>query len=117
MVSSRVVLFFAGAGMLAACAAEPATFLQTANHPASPKAMETPVIAASHALDPSAAAAEIGSSVPAGHASPSASQPGVYYTCIMNPEIHQDHPGTCPICGMTLVKREVSPEEQKGAAK
>lgn len=25
-----------------------------------------------------------------------------YYTCSMHPQIHSDHPGTCPICGMQL---------------
>jgi multidrug efflux pump subunit AcrA (membrane-fusion protein) len=25
------------------------------------------------------------------------------YTCLMHPFIHEDHPGKCPICGMTLV--------------
>lgn len=24
------------------------------------------------------------------------------YTCPMHPEIQQDHPGDCPICGMPL---------------
>jgi Cu+-exporting ATPase len=28
--------------------------------------------------------------------------PGTIYTCPMHPQIHQDHPGICPICGMTL---------------
>lgn len=28
------------------------------------------------------------------------------YTCPMHPEILKDHPGTCPICGMDLVKKE-----------
>lgn len=28
----------------------------------------------------------------------------VAYTCPMHPQILQDHPGTCPICNMTLVK-------------
>ena len=28
----------------------------------------------------------------------------VFYTCPMHPEIHQDHPGHCPKCGMTLEK-------------
>lgn len=28
---------------------------------------------------------------------------GQLYTCGMHPEIIQDHPGTCPICGMDLV--------------
>ncbi|MEO8123165.1 MAG: heavy metal-binding domain-containing protein, partial [Burkholderiales bacterium] len=27
---------------------------------------------------------------------------GAIYTCPMHPEIRQDHPGDCPICGMTL---------------
>lgn len=27
-----------------------------------------------------------------------------FYTCSMHPQIHQDHPGNCPICGMKLVK-------------
>jgi len=37
---------------------------------------------------------------------PDAEQPpvpqGTIYTCPMHPEIRQDHPGNCPICGMTL---------------
>ncbi len=28
--------------------------------------------------------------------------PGTIYTCPMHPQIRQDHPGNCPICGMTL---------------
>ena len=32
-------------------------------------------------------------------------QPDIY-TCSMHPEINQDKPGTCPICGMTLVKKQ-----------
>jgi rubrerythrin len=29
-----------------------------------------------------------------------------YYTCAMHPQVHQDKPGKCPICGMTLFKKE-----------
>jgi Cu+-exporting ATPase len=29
-------------------------------------------------------------------------QAGTVYTCPMHPEIRQDHPGTCPKCGMSL---------------
>ena len=29
-------------------------------------------------------------------------QAGTIYTCPMHPQIRQDHPGNCPICGMTL---------------
>ncbi len=30
----------------------------------------------------------------------------IYYTCAMHPQIHQDKPGKCPICGMNLIKKE-----------
>ncbi|MGB4413433.1 MAG: heavy metal-binding domain-containing protein [Paludibacter sp.] len=30
-------------------------------------------------------------------------QAGDYYTCTMHPEIHEEKPGDCPKCGMTLV--------------
>ena len=30
------------------------------------------------------------------------SAPGTIYTCPMHPEVRQDHPGNCPICGMAL---------------
>ncbi|OGX83936.1 hypothetical protein BEN47_17050 [Hymenobacter lapidarius] len=26
------------------------------------------------------------------------------YTCEMHPEVHSDHPGKCPKCGMNLTK-------------
>jgi len=29
----------------------------------------------------------------------------VQYTCPMHPQVLEDHPGTCPICGMTLIKK------------
>ena len=29
-----------------------------------------------------------------------------YWTCPMHPEVHSDHPGNCPICHMTLIKKE-----------
>lgn len=31
-----------------------------------------------------------------------------YYTCSMHPQIHEDHPGNCPICGMKLIRVEVT---------
>jgi len=34
---------------------------------------------------------------------------GFKYQCSMHPQIVQDHPGTCPICHMDLVKVEVNP--------
>ncbi len=37
------------------------------------------------------------------HAKESARSEIRYYTCPMHPQIHEEHPGHCPICGMTLV--------------
>jgi Cu+-exporting ATPase len=43
---------------------------------------------------------------PAKYLQPKAAEPppapGTIYTCPMHPEIRQDHPGACPICGMAL---------------
>ncbi|NNL49050.1 MAG: heavy metal translocating P-type ATPase, partial [Acidimicrobiia bacterium] len=35
----------------------------------------------------------------------------VEWTCPMHPEIVQDEPGNCPICGMALERRDVSVED------
>lgn len=31
-----------------------------------------------------------------------------YYTCSMHPQVHEQHPGNCPICGMKLIKVELT---------
>ncbi len=36
---------------------------------------------------------------------------GVEYTCPMHPEIVRPSPGSCPICGMALEPRTISPED------
>lgn len=42
--------------------------------------------------------------------------PGTFWTCPMHLEIHQDHPGSCPICGMALepemVGADAGPSEE-----
>lgn len=35
-----------------------------------------------------------------------------YYTCPMHPEVHEKGPGSCPKCGMTLVKSEMKGHEE-----
>jgi membrane fusion protein, copper/silver efflux system len=35
----------------------------------------------------------------------------VYYTCPMHPQVRQDTPGNCPICGMKLSRREEAPAD------
>jgi len=49
-----------------------------------------------------------------GHAAAKPNPPapaGTIYTCPMHPEIRQDHPGTCPKCGMALEPEMPSLEE------
>jgi RND family efflux transporter MFP subunit len=38
-----------------------------------------------------------------------------YWTCVMHPDVHSDHPGTCPICGMDLVEVDPATFEQAHA--
>ena len=55
---------------------------------------------------------------PAKYLSPSAAAPaapvaaGTIYTCPMHPEIRQEGPGTCPICGMALEPEMPSLEDE-----
>lgn len=65
---------------------------------------------------PQAAAAKSGADTPSeeAHASAgdahaedaSASSADTYWTCSMHPQIVQDGPGTCPVCGMNLVEKQ-----------
>src|SRR5688500_10316339 len=41
---------------------------------------------------------------PAARARASTAKPGAQYTCPMHPHIVRDTPGSCPICGMALVR-------------
>ena len=47
---------------------------------------------------------------PAKAAAPIAAQKAAIYTCPMHPEIRQQGPGNCPICGMALEPLEVTAE-------
>src|SRR5947207_14457845 len=38
--------------------------------------------------------------------------PDIYYTCSMHPNIMQEKPGNCPVCGMKLIEAKKS-ETQK----
>jgi Cu+-exporting ATPase len=40
---------------------------------------------------------------------------GTIYTCPMHPQIRQDHPGSCPICGMALEPLTASAEAEPNA--
>ncbi|HEX8819105.1 MAG TPA: heavy metal translocating P-type ATPase [Archangium sp.] len=48
---------------------------------------------------------------PQPEAEPVEAPPGTTWSCPMDPEVRQDHPGACPKCGMALEPRTVLPEE------
>jgi hypothetical protein len=85
------------------------TRLEASNdHPASSRAPTTPLpldssLGAPAPATPPPAEAPAAAPHQHDHAAPTA---GVTYTCPMHPEIVRNAPGNCPICGMTLVKRE-----------
>ena len=68
----------------------------TTDHPANPEAEESPVAPAVPMLI---------TEPPAGTVGQPAETPGVY-VCPMHPEVVQDQPGTCPKCGMSLMKKK-----------
>jgi membrane fusion protein, copper/silver efflux system len=45
----------------------------------------------------------------------SKTQSKAYYTCSMHPQVHEEHPGNCPICGMKLIKVELTGSDSKTA--
>ncbi|MBS1520665.1 MAG: efflux RND transporter periplasmic adaptor subunit [Bacteroidetes bacterium] len=40
-----------------------------------------------------------------------------YYTCSMHPQVHEAHPGNCPICGMKLIKVELTEDNNSTITK
>ncbi|HEY9195163.1 MAG TPA: efflux RND transporter periplasmic adaptor subunit [Mucilaginibacter sp.] len=39
-----------------------------------------------------------------------------YYTCSMHPQVHENHPGNCPVCSMKLIKVQLSGNDSKQTA-
>ena len=54
-----------------------------------------------------------GSPAPLGEPTAPEAAPGTIYTCPMHPEIRQDHPGSCPKCGMALEPELPTLEEEE----
>ena len=50
---------------------------------------------------------------PSTTATDAAGAPGAIYTCPMHPQVRQQGPGTCPICGMALEPEQPSLEEEE----
>jgi P-type Cu+ transporter len=94
---------FCSAGCQRKFEAEPARYLAPADGAASSCCAKPADAAApsccAPAAEPKPACHAHGHAAPA---APAVAIPGARYTCPMHPEIVQDGPGTCPICGMAL---------------
>ena len=60
------------------------------------------LLAACHQTAPEAKSATVPADAPVPNPALAATLAS-YYTCSMHPQIHEDHPGDCPICGMHLI--------------
>jgi P-type Cu+ transporter len=63
---------------------------------------------------PPAPAAHACCATPRSDAKPVAAAAGSKWTCPMHPEVLQDHPGSCPICGMALEPTNPAAEDDHG---
>ena len=72
LVHAGQPFYFCSAGCKAKFSADPAKYLAKLTNPAAPASKPEPAVS------------------------------GAMYTCPMHPEVRQDHPGTCPKCGMAL---------------
>jgi P-type Cu+ transporter len=63
---------------------------------------------------PPAPAAHACCATPRSDAKPVAAAVGSQWTCPMHPEVLQDHPGSCPICGMALEPTNPAAEDDHG---
>lgn len=78
----------------------------------SPTRVSTPALRALHALLALALLAALGVSAGALSGCRSKTAETVLYQCPMHPDYVTDHPGSCPICSMTLVRKQ----DRRGAA-
>ena len=52
---------------------------------------------------------------PSAAAAQGSAQPAAVYSCPMHPDYHSDHPGNCPICGMTVERQQAAGTKEGGA--
>ncbi len=119
----RLIVPCVTAVLFAACASAPVPVTrspQSPAHPGAPEAVTPPAEPVLMAGDDDAVAppapATRDMDMPKGHVMPS--QPpsqdpqnsAAVYTCPMHPEVAADKPGSCPVCGMALVKKKTAPD-------
>ena len=105
-MKKRTLVFLATALLVGGCVTSFEPALLPVDHPANPQAREegTRTLPKLFAADPLTRRADARLSEHEMQKSPVGNTDD--YTCPMHPEVHQDKPGQCPKCGMTLVKKE-----------
>lgn len=99
--------------LLAACARVPTPATRSPGSPAQAATPPATPVLTSEAEEQPAPAAQTspememhqGHVMPGPSPSATPNPPGTEYTCPMHPRVKAERAGTCPICGMTLVKK------------
>ena len=106
---NRVIIAISVAGLLANCAATDPPQLPP-NNPANPLARESIPHRRSF-LMADATSQAINDRLTQNLEAAEKPSAGFSYTCPMHPQVHHEKPGTCPICGMNLVRKEARPPQ------
>jgi len=107
MIPPRLLITISVAGLLASCAATDPPQLPP-NNPANPLARESIPHRRSFLMaDPTSQA--INNRLTQNIEPVEEPSAGFFYTCPMHSQVHHEKPGTCPICGMNLVRRKAAP--------
>jgi len=101
--------------ILSGCAATTRPPRFSSVSPADPAAPEAATTAPSPVLTGNGEFAEAPEGAPSheGHAAAEPAAEAEAYTCPMHPQVAAKAPGSCPICGMTLVKKAAKPKERR----
>lgn len=100
---SSVVLCVVIAGLTFACASATPAPVFSKESPADPGAAVAPATVVESLGTASTASGGASKPAPAASASPPAQETATY-VCPMHAQARSDQPGSCPICGMRLVK-------------
>ncbi|MEO6952662.1 MAG: heavy metal-binding domain-containing protein [Polyangia bacterium] len=92
--------------LVAGCAAEKLDTRDPHRGPAGDQSHASPIV---HPTDLQTTEQQIAAHAPPPAEPVPARGEDLVYVCPMHPEVQSAHPGSCPKCGMTLVRKQSSP--------
>ena len=106
------VMSVAAAVCLAACASHTPAPVFSTQSPADPKAPSAPVTHVEPLAQPAAGQPAAGAKPPSPAAAAPVQTAPASYVCPMHAHVKSDRPGSCPVCGMSLVKAKAPEKKQ-----